>query len=218
MRKYWFKIGLGAATVFAGGMFVITLGRQVKSAAAEALRSGSSIRIPMAMLPFTLDGQKVGTVRSIQVDRSGPKRVKHLNVTVSLKGAPPDALEACALTVSRHSRHELFDCVGLDELDLGDLVRVGEVRFEPSGLVRPILLDRDMVEDWFDLNWADLGLRPDSKANIEINGEDGSIVRLNADGEGAILKISDGTGREVVKLEAGENGVNMKIDAKEDRP
>jgi hypothetical protein len=218
MRKYWFKIGLGAAVVFTGGMFVITLGRQVKSAAAEALRSGSSIRVPLAMVPFTLAGEKIGTVRSVQIDRSGPKRVKHLNVTVSLKGTTPDALDACALTVSRHSRHDLFDCVAIEELNLADLVRVGEVRFEPSGLVRPILLERDMVEDWFDLNWADLGLSPDSKANIEINGEDGSLVRINADGDGALLKISDGSGREVVKLEAGESGVNVKIDAKEDRP
>ncbi|TFH54739.1 MAG: hypothetical protein E4G90_12165, partial [Gemmatimonadales bacterium] len=188
MRKYWFKIGLGAATVFAAGMFSITLGRQVKSAAAEALRSGSSIRVPLAMLPFTLDGEKVGTVRQIQIDRSGPKRVKHVNVTVRLKGVTPDALEECALTVSRHSRHELFQCIAIDGLDLAELVRVGEVRFEPSGLVRPILLERDLVEDWFDLNWADLGLRPDSKADIEINGEDGSLVRLHANEDGALLK------------------------------
>jgi hypothetical protein len=75
-----------------------------------------------------------------------------------------------------------------------------------------------MVEDWFDLNWADLGLSPDSKANIEINGEDGSLLRLKADGDGALLKIRDGSGREVVKLEAGESGVNVQIDAKADRP
>ena len=217
MRKYWFKIGLGAAAVFAGGMFVITLGRQVKQAAAEALQSGSSIRIPLAMLPFTLEGEKVGTVREIRIDRSGPKRVKHVNVVVRLKGVTPEGLGDCALTVTNHRHHDLFDCEALTSLDLENLVRVGEVRFEPSGLRRPILLERDMVEDWFDLNWADLGIAEGTKANIEINGDDGALVRLNTDGNGPLLEVRDGSGREVVNVTAGESGVEVKVDAKRER-
>jgi hypothetical protein len=75
--------------------------------------------------------------------------------------------------------------VSLTEADALDLIQVGEVRFEPGEITRPIAVDRHEAAGWFDAAGA---------AEVQ-------------------LRVRDPSGREVVKLQAGSGGVNLKVDA-----
>ncbi len=215
MRKYWVRIGLGAAAVFAAGMFVITLGRQVRDRALDAIRDGGTVRVPLALMPFEVNGARVGSVRALEVQRSGSDQVKRIQVTVHLKGVEADQLEACALTIG-DGRHDLFGCVPPAEAEARGMVQVGEVRFEPSGLVRPIMLDRAHVGDWFDEAGAAAFMMhagPEG-TRIRVTDQQGrEAVRLDADSNGASLDVRSEDGREVVRLRAGAQGVDLRVKA-----
>jgi len=148
MRKLWIRIGLGAAVVFVSGMFVVTLARQMKNAVTSAIRDGGHISVPLSILPFELDGSRLGSVREIDVERNEPGQVKWIRVTVKLKGDVAPGLRDGAITLGQG--RSLFDWIPLAEAESRGMVTIGEVRFEPSGMVRPIMLDADHATEWFD--------------------------------------------------------------------
>jgi len=203
MRKLFIRIGLGAAGVFVVGMFLVTLGRQVKAAAAHAIEDGGRVQVPLAMLPFHLDGQKVGSVRTVQVERIGPERQKRLNLVVNLKGVDASDIGDCMITIGR-GRHGLFDCENADAVLAADLVQIGEIRFEPSGVTRPIMLDRSDAGGWDVESSGSVNIESsDGGANIQIQGADGKAqVSIVADEQGASVKVRDESGKEVVKIQA----------------
>ena len=223
MRKLWIRIGIGAGAIFAAGMFVVTLARQVRASAVDAIRSGGRFAMPLAILPFEVDGERVGSVREINVERSSGGQAKRISIVVNLKGFDPEGLADCALVLGGHRRHQggLFDCLGEAELAHGDYVRVGEVRFEPRGLVRPILLHRAHARDWFDeAEAAEVQLQADAEgANLLIEGEEGEgSLRLQANEAGLLLQARDASGGEVVKIQADAKGLNVKVEAKGKTP
>lgn len=202
MRNMWIKIGLGAATIFAGGMFVLTLGRQVKASTIDAFRDGGTVNIPLSILPFNLNGHKVGSVRSVQVDRAGGHKVKTVNVVVNLKGVDASELGDCAVVVGGHGTHDFVGCVDPSEIEGMELIQVGSVRFEPSGVSRPIMIDRGNVEGWFQGDaQAIIEASAGSRANIDIEGADGSRFQLQANGDKTTIRIRNEQGKEVVKID-----------------
>jgi hypothetical protein len=223
MRKLWIRIGIGAGAIFAAGMFVVTLARQVRASAVDAIRSGGRFTMPLAILPFEVDGERVGSVREIKVERSSGGRAKRVSIVVNLKGFDPEGLADCALVLGGHRRQHsgLFDCLDEAELADGDYVRVGEARFEPRGLVRPILLHRAHARDWFDdAEAAEVILQADADgANLLIEGEEGDAsLKLQANEAGLMLHARDASGREVVKIQADAKGLNVNVEAKGKTP
>lgn len=222
MRKLWIRIGIGAGVIFAAGMFVVTLARQVRASAVDAIRSGGRFAMPLAILPFEVDGQRVGSVGEINIERSSGGRAKRVSIVVNLKGFDPDGLADCALVLGGHRRHHrgLFDCLSEADLGAGKYVEVGEVRFEPGGTVRPILLDRAKARDWFDADAADVHLQADADgANLLINGEEGDAsLKLQANEAGLMLQARDASGAEVVKIQADAKGLNVKVEGKGKTP
>lgn len=202
MRNMWTKIGLGAATIFVGGMFVVTLGRQVKASTIDAFRDGGTVNVPLSILPFNLNGERVGSVRSIQVDRAGGHKVKTVNVVVNLKGIDASELGDCAVVVGGHGTHDFVGCVDPSELDGTEFIQVGSVRFEPSGVSRPIMIDRGNVEGWFHSDAkAIIEANAEGQAKIDIEGADGSRFQLQANGDGTTIRIRNEKGKEVVKID-----------------
>jgi len=217
MRRFWVRIGVGAAVVFAGGMFVITLARQVKGAAAEALQSGSSFSVPFNMLAFQMDGRRVGSVRSIDVRRGEGRRVRQVNIDVRLKGFDASDLGECALVLGGgHGGGELFDCVDPAELD-GRYRQIGQARFEPGGVTRPILVEWNDSPHWFrEGDFPEVRIEAGEVVgglNITGSDADGSFS-LKADATGLRIHATDASGTEVVKLDAGAKGVEIKVEKK----
>ena len=215
MRKYWIRIGLGAAGVFAVGMFLVTLGRNVHGAVRQKLTGTGSLSVPLALVPFEVDGRRVGSVRQVNVQRSAGRSVKHINLTVRLKGADFRhfaEFSECGFVLDG-GRGSMFDCVPLAELEGMDLTRIGEVRFEPAGVTRPILVQSAEAREWFQETGAgEVTIEADANGtSIDADADNGSAVRIRASDAGASIRVRDADGREVVRLEAGANGVDLKV-------
>jgi hypothetical protein len=221
MRNLWTKIGLGAAGVFAVGMFFITLGRQVRTAAADAIRSGGRVAVPLSILPFNIDGRKAGSVREIHVERHQVSGSRRLNVVVTLKGADVKELGDCALVIGGHGPRGLFDCETVLAADASRYLEIGEVRFEPSGIVRPILVERHRAKDWAsDLDGGEVHIQAGAEGTnlLVTDGDGNATIRLSADKAGVVLNARDEQGREVVQLKANADGVKLEVKADAKKP
>jgi hypothetical protein len=132
MRTYWLRIILGAAGVFAVGMLLWTLGREGKAKIKGVVESADPITIPLALIPFKVDGQSLGTLRQVKIIRSAPEKVKAVNFRVRLADSVGDArIEHCILVVGGSLKNidaqHAFSCVSSGDTVGGALAPVGEV-------------------------------------------------------------------------------------------
>jgi hypothetical protein len=224
MRSLWTKIGFGALGVFLVGMMLITLGRQAKSAAAEAvetaLQSSAFSRVASAAadIPFKLDGERLGTVRRAAIRRDEAGAIPEVNLTVELTaGRASRQLQGCVLVPERQREFDFdrgFTCAeGLT----GDLVEMGRVQFTPGDLERPIMVMPAVADDMrrgdpFEAT-ADLG----GAVRINVRGDGGELVRLLADQHGANLKVNDEMGRALLRLFADSTGATIRVRDKHGR-
>ena len=135
MRTYWLRIALGALGIFAIGMVIWTLGLKGKAKIKGMVESADPITIPLALIPFTVDGQSLGTLRQVKIIRSEPEKVKAVNFRVRLADSVSDArLEDCVLVVGGSLKNidaqHAFSCVPSGDTVGGDLAPVGEVSFQ----------------------------------------------------------------------------------------
>jgi hypothetical protein len=135
MRTYWLRIALGALGIFAIGMLIWTLGLKGKAKIKGMVESADPITIPLALIPFTVDGQSLGTLRQVKIIRSEPEKVKAVNFRVRLADSVSDArLEDCVLVVGGSLKNidaqHAFSCVPSGDTVGGDLAPVGEVSFQ----------------------------------------------------------------------------------------
>lgn len=148
MRSYWLKIGLGALVIFALGFGILSAGRKVKS----SIESDQDLTIPLgSFVPFKLDGVKVGSVRSLTIQRSAPKAVAGFKVRLRTADSTVfGRLESCTVSVSEVQRLDegtTFLCLPSDS----GLVAFGEVTVdlrtdtENRTLVRPLMLPAEAV-------------------------------------------------------------------------
>ena len=156
MRNYWLKIVLGAAAVFGVGMVVVYAIRGA-SENIEAIAEGTGpITIPLAFVPFEVDGQRAGTIRRLVIFRDSTQEPTSVQVTIS----PADSIavsrfERCILTISQegngsggaHSHPNRFDCLGAADTVGKDLVQFGEVRFRDEEGQYALFAPRSQVQD-----------------------------------------------------------------------
>jgi hypothetical protein len=84
MRNYWIRIALGALGVFVVGMVIIAIVRHLAASVKTVADSSDPISIPLAFVPFVLDGDKLGTFDRAVLIRKSPKKVVALNLGVKL--------------------------------------------------------------------------------------------------------------------------------------
>jgi len=151
MGKYWLKIGLGAAVIFGIGFALISAARGVHS----RIHSDHDIGIPLgafgAYLPFKLDGSKVGTLRSLTIQRSSPKEITGFIVRARVTDSNAfQRLRECHISVTDATRLDertTFLCVPSDSGYQG----FGEVRVEyrtedgSTTIVQPLMLTDEEV-------------------------------------------------------------------------
>ncbi|MFN0178450.1 MAG: hypothetical protein ACKVZ0_06585 [Gemmatimonadales bacterium] len=231
MDKYWVKIALGAAVVFGVGMTGVTLAKkgvhELKTAALgpvpavlAALRS--------ELLNFRLDGRRIGSVKRIDVSNEGEWTPKSVQIRVAL-AEEIDGLEECQLATDRWGRrHEdaRFRCVTDEDITDEELVQVGEVRFEPGDLVRPLYaterdvrrINRSAIRGLKGSLHSEDGNAVTGEASFDVEDRRGhrekGTVRLDASDGGALIEIRDEQGREIFKLRANEQGVSLNANDK----
>ena len=157
MRNYWLRIGLGALGVFAIGMVLWNLGLAGKQRVKHMVESADPITIPLALIPFKVDGQPLGTLRQVQILRSEPNKVEAVNFRVRLADSIADArLASCVLVVGGSLKNidaqHAFSCVAAADTVGGDLAPVGDmetqrgrtyVLFAKAGALDSIQIDFD---------------------------------------------------------------------------
>jgi len=231
MQRYWLRIALGALAVFALGMAGISIYRNGRARVEALANSADPITIPLAIMPFQVDGDRLGRVQEVQIRRDAPTRVSGVGIVVKMSdsAATEDLLAACRLTVqdqpTDHSSPS-FHCATPADSVADSLTVFGEVRFEPGNVVRAFFLPARLVSEWREgrsdlitrvneqqkLHEKHRAAQAASRAVIQIDNDSGDTVfELHADSSGARIRIRDDSGREVFKMDADSTGARLMV-------
>jgi hypothetical protein len=101
MRSYWLRIAAGAFGIFLVGMILIGGFRRVKTTVRHTIESNDPIPIPLVgLVPFRLDGEKLGSLDRVEFLRSDPEHISGVRVRVKLADSvEPSRLGQCALAL-----------------------------------------------------------------------------------------------------------------------
>lgn len=186
MKLYWTKIILGMLAIFVAGMLVVTAVRKGSHRVRSFAESNSPITIPFpfGIVPFRLDGTRIGTVERLTLYRDGPESISRVRFAVELEDSAAYArLADCVLTVDNPTElndKTTFACVPADTAGMG-LVPFGEV---DPGRGRPnltLLLPESAVNDLRKEHTTDrIEANADSMAEAASRMAD-SITRVNMD-------------------------------------
>jgi hypothetical protein len=146
---------LGAFGVFAVGMLLIVLGRHVIATLRAVAHSSEPITIPLAFVPFRLDGDRLGTFDRAVLIRKSPKEVSALNLSVKLSDSTGRArLAGCGL-LARFNRAPAgdstvvsdadFACVRPDSAVPPGAQPFGRVAFTPGDLSLPLFVPAEVA-------------------------------------------------------------------------
>src|SRR2546427_11374648 len=84
MRNYWVRIMVGALIIFAIGMVGVTLVRRGMVKVNDVVHGSGPISLPIAFIPFEIDGNKLGKLDRVVLERSAPKKISSVRVDVNL--------------------------------------------------------------------------------------------------------------------------------------
>jgi hypothetical protein len=167
MRSYWMRIVLGALAVFAIGMVGVSMFRRGRDKVTEVVTGSGPLEIPLAFVPFQLNGNKLGTVERLVINREAPKKLSSVHVEVKLEDSlVAQGLAGCRLAAnvesdsSKHGgdidlhtgpmgEHTFFFCAGSDSA----LTKFGTVTLKPGDVTVPLLLPQTLVEKLQSGDW-----------------------------------------------------------------
>jgi len=223
MRSIWVRAGLGALAVFAIGMMFVSVVRTTKARAKEALLqlkteldSGTVVAFDHfdRAVPFILDGRKVGHLTSLNFEPGAGAVAPSLSALVALDREHLDAgmLSSCDLVPVSPDRFEVtqgFRCATPSDRGLRS---VGEVRFEPVGVVRPVRADKAALAQLRQRGTITIDSSRRGGVHAKVSGDSGEIVNIQADSNGAYIHVNDGKGK-VVLVRADKSGLEVKVDS-----
>lgn len=219
MRSMWLKIGLGAGVVFVLGMMVVTITGAARDAAKAAI-NGSLMHASQVLasaaaksdLPFMLGGDRVGTIRNIDIQRTVRGELPEVHLVVDL--ASPDLssrLADCVLIPAQDGHFKPDQGFRCAEASVMGQATIGLAHFEPGAMERPIrvgpALARELRQgDPFEAT-ADLG----GQVRISARGDSGELVDLLAESGGVSLRVQDEMQRAVLRLLADSTGASLRV-------
>ena len=227
MNRYWMRIALGALLVFGLGLTTMAAVRKGKAEVSNLLSTAAS-RLPLklAHMGFRLRGEPIGEVTGIDVQRGAADELGRVTIRVALNGnADLEELRECRLTadnVERWNDQSGFRCAADAEVE-GDLIRMGEVVFQPEDLTRPLYLPGRLADRWRNsgVRALDASLNADGNGGVTArgrydvldgrHGQERGTFSLQADSGGAIISVRDDQGRSLVDFRADQNGVNLSL-------
>jgi hypothetical protein len=173
MRNYWLRIVLGAFAIFTVGMIGVTVARQGVGRVRNVVEGTGPLSVPIAFIPFKLDGQKLGTVSKIVLQRDAPKQIASVELQIKLLDSTvARGLGGCRLAANldkEHTQHDthveigalsngVFTCLQPND-STGEFQEFGRAVFQPGGVSVPLLLPKDIADD---LQQGNFGSGPDS--------------------------------------------------------
>ncbi|HEU4647443.1 MAG TPA: hypothetical protein VFS33_00170 [Gemmatimonadales bacterium] len=200
-RRYWLRIGAGALAVFGIGMVVVSATRAGVGAVTHSV-SGAVGPMPLAMLPIRVDGQKIGTLRKVDVEPaaqdSGAGTVR-ITVQASDSGAGVQ-LAHCLLVPNMgrgNRRYSEFKCMAPSDTAGAGLRPLGEIVVEPGGVQFDLLAPDSQLARWRNVRASDFG--------------DVKSVHIEADSNGAVIDVRDRSGRKLFHLQADSSGARISV-------
>ena len=168
MRTYWLRILLGALAVFAVGMIGIHFARRTRDTVTAVVTGSGPLSIPLPFVPFELEGNKLGRLERLVVNREAPKKVSSVDLEVKLDDSLlVQGLAGCRLAANLESdssksgdinfrTHRLEDrafffCAKSDS----GLVEFGTVKLTPGDVTVPLLVPVSLAEQMRSGNWGD---------------------------------------------------------------
>ena len=222
MRSIWVRAGVGALAVFAIGMLLYTVAGRTKARARQALMefkseldSGAVVAIDHQdhATPFVLNGRTLGQLTNLTLDpgQGGTAPALHARVSLDRDYLDPAMLSSCDLVPVSPDKFDAtqgFRCATPADRGLHSL---GEVRFEPVGVVRPVRADKAALAQ---LRQRGALTIDSSRGGVHVNatGDSGELVNISADSNGAFIHVNDGKGK-VVRVRADRNGLVVKVDS-----
>ncbi len=173
MRNYWLRIALGALAIFIVGMIGVTLARQGVGRVRHVVEGSGPISVPLAFIPFHLNGQKLGTVSRVVLLREAPKQISAVQLEAKVRdSAVARGLAGCRLTANLDkdrrratsasgpatSRAGVFTCLHAGDSAPG-FQEFGRAIFQPGNVTVPLLLPDDMVNDLREGHFDDSDVR-----------------------------------------------------------
>ncbi len=157
MRSYWLRILLAAAGIFAVGMLVVTVVREVRGRVRSVAKSSDPITIPLPFVPFRVGGERVGTFQRVVIRRDAPEDLRSVDLYVDLGSvAATERLQQCSgILAELHegpggqgtTLHDAdFACVRDDSTHAG-LEPFGEVHFVPGDHMAPLLVPPEVASE-----------------------------------------------------------------------
>lgn len=159
MRNYWLRIVLGALVIFGVGMVIATMIRRGSRAVHEIAEGSGPISMPLpGFVPFSLDGNRLGSVRRITMYRDAPKKPSSFVVSVSLPDSiSSDRLARCIILVDTSQNtagtsvningKTAFRCLSAADTAGMDLMPFGSIVIRARGDSFPFLLPRRVVDE-----------------------------------------------------------------------
>jgi hypothetical protein len=168
MRTYWLRILLGALAVFAVGMIGVTFARRTRDKVTAVVTGSGPLSIPLPFVPFELEGNKLGRLERLVVNREAPKKVSSVDLEVKLDDSLlVQGLAGCRLAANLESdssksgdinfrSHKIEDrafffCAKSDS----GLVEFGTVKLAPGDVTVPLLVPVSLAEQMRAGNWGD---------------------------------------------------------------
>jgi hypothetical protein len=168
MRSYWLRILLGALAVFAIGMVGVSMIRRGRAKVTEVMAGTGPLTIPLPFVPFQLDGNKLGMVEQLVVNRNAPKKVSSVDLQVKLDDSLlVQGLAGCRLAANLESDSTKPDDVNVHVNRMGEkafffcakgdsgLVPFGTVTLEPGHVSVPLLVPTSLAETLQNGRWGD---------------------------------------------------------------
>lgn len=182
MRNYWMRIALGALAIFIVGMLGLTLVHRGIGSVRGVVEGSGPISIPLAFIPFKLNGDKLGSLERVTLRREAPNRVTSVEVDVKLSDSVlARGLEGCRLAANLDSEvpgrpgisvhrgpfpEGSFWCAKDDSADVA-LVEYGQAVFHPGDVTVPLFLPRSLVNELQNIDLGHDSTPPVAKAQVD---------------------------------------------------
>ena len=225
MRSLWARIGLGAVGVFVVGMLILTVARQAKSAVKSALETafdntlhGAARASAPSKMPFRLEGEQLGMIRRLAIARQSPGDIPDVNLEVELTDAASlRALAHCDLVPDGNSDFSFEQGFRCGARGARGLITVGEALFVPGDLTRPVKVEQQMEAGLRQGDPFEATAQMGGDVRIVARGGDGAVVRVQADSNGALIRVNDAMGRAILRLLADSTGASFRVRGKDGR-
>lgn len=221
MDKYWLRIGLGALGVFGVGLLLVRGIEYGKDRVKGVIAGKDPITVPIGFLPFNVDGERFGTVRTLKLIRDDAQHLESVQLAVRLGDrADAERLPKCDLYLE--NPHEISDsstfvCAPAEGIADGSLRQLGTILLTPTDRRITFYADSAAVaefrKDQLGLNLIESSSDgADAASSAVADAAQGFADGVAGRDEPATASgVSSGADAKTVRISAGLGGFRMQV-------